>query len=301
MSHKRWLEAMTFSTMDERLEYYLSLETDKGNEEKVQDFNGQFTSDRTEGSARKDHISNAALSVPAKEPNNSISHSDEQLCDERLQSAMQGGIPLMIDMDYVGHMSCQELDACGEQLWLAYCNNRQHINPFHLVLSGCKPDNASYRYMELLHQGNKPHFFATVTEKSPVDLRPASELVYLSSKAKEVLTVFDPNKVYILGAYSNKKTIKHPCIMKASKQNIRAMRLPIDEHVRWPGGPKNLLLQDILKVLLAVKDGASWKEALKPIILHGASIPHWIREAKKKDKLPSKTRPQPVKKNRNKV
>jgi len=104
----------------------------------------------------------------------------------------------------------------------------------------------------------------TVTEKSYLDLYPKKDLVYLSPDARETLSHFDANKIYILGGIVDKRGETPLTLAKAQQEGIAAFKLPLDRYT--PGGrhdSKALTLDVVLKILLHVKDEPrGWENAI---------------------------------------
>ncbi|KAH9500805.1 tRNA methyltransferase 10 C [Bulinus truncatus] len=192
--------------------------------------------------------------------------------NNKLASAMQFGIPLVIDMGFsVSNLT--ELIPLGQQIWNLYCSNRRHSNPFHLVFTNCSQANDIIRYLELHHFVESSMILASFTEKSHLDLFSHSKLVYLSSQAKKCVQAFDLNKVYILGAYHDPLVRKKSSYSRSREQNILSLCLPINQQVKWSHQlHKDLDLHHIINILLSVKESNCWKTAFV------STVPDFVAE-----------------------
>ncbi|XP_005100266.1 mitochondrial ribonuclease P protein 1 homolog [Aplysia californica] len=255
MTSENWLEAMGCKSKNQRLKYYLFLQRRKVLKEnfiKKREEKKQNRTVRPMNSYEHGKIFMRIYESTMKRWNN-----------YRLASAMQYGVPLVIDMDFEKHMRPQEIRNTAHQLLDLYAFNRlDDGEPFHLHFTSCSETNSIYRMMQILFQDNQD-FLATVTENSYLDLFKKQELVYLSPNGRQVLREFDPNTVYIVGAFNDKATQEPVTFAKARQQNIKCLRLPLDEHISWVSGGKDLTLDQMIKILLSVKKGKSWDEAFQ--------------------------------------
>lgn len=184
----------------------------------------------------------------------------------RLASSMTFGLPLVLDMDYEDLMRPSEQKNTASQLHSVYCLNRadEEGEPFHLHFTSCHPNNAMLKLMQVKTQ-DSPILLATVTEKNYLDLFDKDRLVYLSPQGRQVMREFDPEAVYIIGAFNDKAIQKPVSYARAMEQGIRCQRLPLDEHVTWNQGTKTLTLDQMMKIMLDVKRNLPWKTALRHI------------------------------------
>ncbi|GFU28708.1 mitochondrial ribonuclease P protein 1 homolog [Nephila pilipes] len=184
--------------------------------------------------------------------------------NQRLANAVLFGQKVIIDMDYDCFMRKQDCNNCGEQLLELYGVNRRNCYPFDLTF--CNVDLASptmssfNRYMPNLYS---PDNFITLTNQSYLDLYPKEKLVYITPHAKEPLKTYDHNAVYIVGGLVD-KCVREPVILaKAKREGIRAVHLPYDEYLMWGRGNKSLPLNQLLEILLEMKNTNDWKKAFR--------------------------------------
>ena len=97
-------------------------------------------------------------------------------------------------------------------------------------------------------------------------------IVYISPYANEPLLHYSPDDIYIIGGLSLllDRNISPMSMINAQRANIRCVRLPLDEMVRWSYGRKHLKLYKIRNILQTVADFSNnqsnyniWKEAIE--------------------------------------
>ena len=148
-----------------------------------------------------------------------------------LAYAMMHGLPLVFDLQYNQHMRHQELMNMIEQILMAHGVNKIQREPFHLMLCNAGPDNAVLKHIvkhKVLDLDTLP---ITVCEKSTTDLFPKKDIVYLSPNAREVMERFDPHSVYVIGGIVDKAKETPLTFAQAKKDQVRTLRLPIDEYL----------------------------------------------------------------------
>ncbi|XP_054707416.1 mitochondrial ribonuclease P protein 1 homolog [Uloborus diversus] len=184
--------------------------------------------------------------------------------NQRLANAVLFGQKMIIDMDYDCYMRRQDCHNCGEQLLELYGSNRKNRYPFDLMF--CNVDLKSStmaafsRYMPNVYS---PDNFITLTDMSYLDIFPKEKLIYINPYAKEPMKTYDPNAVYILGGLVD-KCIREPVVMaKAKREGIRAVHLPYDEYLMWGRGNKSLPLNQVLEILLEMKNTHDWNKAFR--------------------------------------
>ncbi|GFR64439.1 mitochondrial ribonuclease P protein 1 homolog [Elysia marginata] len=259
MTNENWVEAMELSSKSQRLKYYLHLQR-KFYQKKA---------DQLKKAAHKEEVQNRAKQEIYEHGRLFMRVYDQTMrkwLNYRLAAAMKHGIPLVLDMDYVDLMRPQEQKNTAHQLHDMYCLNRSDPgqDPFHLYFTGCHPNNAILKLMQVKTQ-DSPFLLSTVTEKSYMDLFDKDKLVYLSPQGRQVMKEFDPEAVYIIGAFNDKATQKPVSYARAMEQGIRCQRLPLDEYVNWNQGTKNLTLDQMIRIMLDLKRKLPWKTAFRHI------------------------------------
>ena len=153
------------------------------------------------------------------------------------------------------------LKSLYRQLVHFIANNRRAVEPFQLHF--CNYDtsdtfHSTYAY-PLCLDGNLIEY----TKQSYMDIFPRKDLVYLSRDAHRPMKAFDPSKVYIIGAMidNDPKEFRLASYTQAKKDGIECQSLPIDQHVNWSMGSKNLTLNLVIQLLNTVYSTRNWKDA----------------------------------------
>ncbi|BFZ08587.1 hypothetical protein BsWGS_11626 [Bradybaena similaris] len=258
MTNEYWLEAMKLQSKGQRLKYYVFLAKRQFIKESA----------KTKEAAKKVQDSENRVKTEPYEHGRLFMRIYESTMkrweNHRLASSMIFGIPLVLDMDYATHMRDQEMKNTAAQLQDVYVLNRSDDSPFHLHFTSCPQDNPVFKLLQLLQQ-DELDVLATVTENSFLDLFEKENLVYLSPNGRHVMKEFDPTAVYIIGAFNDKATMKPISYARAKEYNIECQRLPLDEHLQWSQGNKSLTLNQVMKIMIALKNKKTWKEALRAV------------------------------------
>ncbi|XP_073699156.1 tRNA methyltransferase 10 homolog C [Garra rufa] len=204
-----------------------------------------------------------------EEPKNTFllkfwSSSSDRAQNWRAAQAMRFGQPLVYDMSYEQHMSRRELENTIEQLMESEGWNRRANEPFHLHFCGLQPDSGYQR--ELLKRYGAQtweRLLITASERTHFQMFPQRDLVYLTADSRDVLHVFDHSKVYVIGAMVDRSIHTGVSLAHAKRLKLATARLPLDEYLDWECGAKNLTLDQMMRILVTVKDTGSWKKALE--------------------------------------
>lgn len=177
--------------------------------------------------------------------------------------AMKFGQPLVFDMGYENYMKSSELQNTISQLLESEGWNRKNVDPFHLYFCNLKLDGAYHRELVRRYGEKWDKLLLTATEKSAVDLFPKDSIIYLTADSPNIMTTFKHDKIYIIGSFVDKNTQTGTSLAKAKRLNLATERLPLDKYLQWEIGNKNLTLDQMIRILLCMKNTGSWEEALK--------------------------------------
>ncbi|XP_076839491.1 tRNA methyltransferase 10 homolog C [Brachyhypopomus gauderio] len=192
------------------------------------------------------------------------SRSMDRVLGWRAAQGMRFGQPLIFDMSYEHHMSRREVENTISQLLETEGWNRRATDPFHLHFCNLQPDGAYHR--ELLKRYGQEAWErlpVTTTSRRHVDTFPPESLVYLTADSPNVLGAFDHGKVYIVGAMVDRSIQSGVSLANAKRLRLATARLPLDQFLHWDCGAKNLTLDQMIRILLTVKDTGSWEKALE--------------------------------------
>ncbi|XP_058411693.1 tRNA methyltransferase 10 homolog C [Diceros bicornis minor] len=177
--------------------------------------------------------------------------------------AMQFGQPLVFDMDYDDYMKPKELQNTVSQLLESEGWNRRNVDPFHLYFCNLKMDGAYHRELVKRYGEKWNKLLLTATEKSHVDLFPKDSIIYLTADSPNVMTTFKHDKIYVVGSFVDKDMQSGTSLAKAKRLKLATECLPLDKYLQWDTGTKNLTLDQMMRILLCLKNTGSWEEALK--------------------------------------
>ncbi|XP_064167750.1 tRNA methyltransferase 10 homolog C [Anguilla rostrata] len=181
----------------------------------------------------------------------------------RAAQAMLFGQPLVFDMSYEQHMSRRELENTVSQLLECEGWNRRSPEPFHLHFCNLQPEGGYHRELLKRYGATWDRLLITASEQRHVDVFPQSQLVYLTADSPNVLKAFDQSKVYIVGALVDKSIQTGVSLANAKRLKLATARLPLDRFLQWDMGAKNLTLDQVIRILLTLKDTGKWEEALE--------------------------------------
>ncbi|KAM4700592.1 tRNA methyltransferase 10 homolog C [Discoglossus pictus] len=193
----------------------------------------------------------------------------------RAAQSMIFGQPLVFDMVYDNYMSRIELDNTVNQLMESEGWNRRSANPFHIHFCSLQPDGPYHKELMRRYTGAFDNLFITATEKRHIDIFPREQLVYLTADSPTELKTFDPNKVYIVGSLVDKSQQTGLSLANAKRLNLSTARLPLDRYLKWDIGAKNLTLDQMIRILITLKDTGDWEKALSyvPTRKHEGFVP----------------------------
>ncbi|XP_034535810.1 tRNA methyltransferase 10 homolog C [Notolabrus celidotus] len=188
----------------------------------------------------------------------------DQVLAWRSAQAMMFDQPLVFDMSYATSMTRREVENTVSQLMEVEGRNRRATEPFHLHYCNLQKDGA---YMqELLKRYGAERLdrlLITTTDRHHVDMFPHEQLVYLTADSPNVLRKFDHSKVYIIGALVDRSIQSGLSLANAKRLKLATARLPLDEFLHWDIGAKNLTLDQMIRIMLTMKDTGKWEEALQ--------------------------------------
>nr|XP_010964679.1 PREDICTED: mitochondrial ribonuclease P protein 1 [Camelus bactrianus] len=177
--------------------------------------------------------------------------------------AMQFGQPLVFDMAYDDCMKPKELQNAVSQLLESEGWNRRNVDPFHIYFCNLKTGGAYHRELVKRYGEKWNKLLLTATEMSHVDLFPKDNMIYLTADSPNVMTTFKHDKIYIVGSLVDKNMQPGISLAKAKRLKLATECLPLDKYLQWDTGTKNLTLDQMIRILLCLKNTGNWEEALK--------------------------------------
>uniref|UniRef100_A0A8C8SKA9 tRNA methyltransferase 10 homolog C n=1 Tax=Pelusios castaneus TaxID=367368 RepID=A0A8C8SKA9_9SAUR len=181
----------------------------------------------------------------------------------RTVQSMIFGQPLVFDMAYENYMNCREMNNTGRQLMESEGWNRRAVDPFHLHFCNLKIDGPYHKELAKCYGEAWDDLLVTVTEQSHIDVFPRNKLIYLTADSPNVMKTFEHDKIYIIGSFVDRRIQTGLSLSQAKQLKLTTQRLPLEKYLNWGLGGKNLTLDQMIRILLILKDTGDWMEALK--------------------------------------
>ncbi|KFU86414.1 Mitochondrial ribonuclease P protein 1, partial [Chaetura pelagica] len=181
----------------------------------------------------------------------------------RVAQSMIFGQPLVFDMSYEKDMSVREVVNTVRQIVLSEGSNRRSADPFHIHFCNLK-DDSLYRQEFVKHYREAwDRLLITATDQCYTQIFPKDKLVYLTADSPKVMKTFDHDKIYIIGSMVDKSIKKGVSLAQAKRLGLETAALPLEKYLLWNSGGKNLTLDQMMHILLTLKDTGDWKKALE--------------------------------------
>ncbi|XP_019384188.1 PREDICTED: mitochondrial ribonuclease P protein 1 [Crocodylus porosus] len=199
------------------------------------------------------------------------SKSLDNLYNWRAAYAMIFGQPLVFDMVFENCMTIVELQNAVKQIMESEGYNRRSVDPFHLHFCNLSVDGLYIKAFRKCYGKAWDNLFVTETEQCYTNLFPRDRLIYLTPESRNIMKTFEHDKIYIIGSLVDKGGQKGASLAEAKRLNLATARLPLDLYLRWNIGGKNLTLDQMVRILVTLKDTGDWKKALQfvPTRKHG--------------------------------
>ncbi|NXN50921.1 TM10C methyltransferase, partial [Rynchops niger] len=181
----------------------------------------------------------------------------------RAAQAMIFGQPLVFDMSYEKDMSVREVTNTVRQIVLSESCNRRSVDPFHVHFCNLKDDSLYHKEFIKHYREAWGKLLITVTDQCYTDIFPKDKLVYLTADSPKVMKTFDHNKIYIVGSMVDKSIKTGVSLARAKRLGLETAALPLEKYLLWNSGAKNLTLDQMMHILLTLKDTGDWKKALE--------------------------------------
>ncbi|NXX22405.1 TM10C methyltransferase, partial [Podargus strigoides] len=192
-----------------------------------------------------------------------LASSMDRAYNWRVAQSMTFGQPLVFDMSFEKDMSVREVADTVRQLVLSEGFNRRSVDPFHIHFCNFQDDSLYHKEFIKHYKEAWGKLLITVTDQCYTDVFPRDKLVYLTADSPKVLKTFDHNKVYIVGSMVDKSIKTGVSLAHAKRLGLETAALPLEKYLLWNSGAKNLTLDQMMHILLTLKDTGSWKKALE--------------------------------------
>ncbi|NXH95281.1 TM10C methyltransferase, partial [Pachycephala philippinensis] len=181
----------------------------------------------------------------------------------RAAQSMIFGQPLVFDMSYEKEMSLREVTNTVRQIVLSESCNRRSVDPFHIHFCNFKDDSLYHREFIKQYREAWDKLLITVTDQCYTEIFPKDKLIYLTADSPKVMKTFDHDKIYIVGSMVDKSIKTGVSLARAKRLGLETAALPLEKYLLWSTGAKNLTLDQMMHILLTLKDTADWKKALE--------------------------------------
>ncbi|NXO37349.1 TM10C methyltransferase, partial [Locustella ochotensis] len=201
----------------------------------------------------------------------------------RAAQSMTFGQPLVFDMSYEKEMSIREVINTVKQIVLSESCNRRSVDPFHIHFCNFKDDSLYHREFIKHYREAWGKLLITVTDQCYTEIFPKDKLIYLTADSPKVMKTFDHDKIYIVGSMVDKSIKTGVSLARAKRLGLETAALPLEKYLLWSTGAKNLTLDQMMHILLTLKDTADWKKALEfvPRRKHCGFVNKPVKELKK--------------------
>lgn len=189
--------------------------------------------------------------------------SMDKIYNWRVAQSMIFGQPLVFDMSYEKDMSDREVANTVRQLVLSESCNRRSVDPFHIHFCNFKDDSLYHKEFIKHYREAWGKLLITVTDQCYTDIFPKNKLVYLTADSPKVMKTFDHDKIYIVGSMVDKSIKTGVSLAQAKRLGLETAALPLEKYLLWSRGAKNLTLDQMMHILLTLKDTGDWKKALE--------------------------------------
>ncbi|NXM37716.1 TM10C methyltransferase, partial [Gymnorhina tibicen] len=181
----------------------------------------------------------------------------------RAAQSMIFGQPLVFDMSYEKEMSVREVTNTVRQIVLSEGCNRRSVDPFHIHFCNFKDDSLYHREFIKQYREAWGKLLVTVTDQCYTEIFPKDKLIYLTADSPKVMKTFDHDKIYIVGSMVDKSIKTGVSLARAKRLGLETAAFPLEKYLLWSTGAKNLTLDQVMRILLTLKDTADWKKALE--------------------------------------
>lgn len=181
----------------------------------------------------------------------------------RVAQSMIFGQPLVFDMSYEKDMSVREVTNTVRQIVLSESWNRRSVDPFHIHFCNFKDDSLYHKEFVKHYRAAWGKLLITATDQCYTEVFPKDKLIYLTADSPKVMKTFDHDKIYIIGSMVDKSIKTGVSLARAKRLGLETAALPLEKYLLWNAGAKNLTLDQMMRILLTLKDTGDWKKALE--------------------------------------
>lgn len=177
----------------------------------------------------------------------------------RIITAASHGQPIVFDNSYDDYMSRQHKTDIGKQFAAAINCNRLHPDPFYYHICNFNlEDELSRRILRNVPTLLDESYPVQVHHENYLDCFSRERLVYITPSAREDMTHFDPNAVYVIANLIRQGRSNQVEVARVKKEGIKMQKFPLDRYLDWGLGTKSLPINIIMNILLDFRHTGSW-------------------------------------------
>ncbi|XP_038054184.1 tRNA methyltransferase 10 homolog C-like [Patiria miniata] len=215
-------------------------------------------------------LESSALQEPELTVHNTFVRHGQDVAEDaangwNLARSLMFGPPIVFDLSYDHRMNRREIINTILQLNRVLSANKTLRDPFHVHFTSVAGDGHAEQELKRVHGEHFDNLMVSIAEMPPQCVFPNEELVYLTADSPNVLTSYDPNKIYIIGGFVDRAVKSRVSLGKAEEAGIPHARLPLDEHLRWHQSTKNLTLDQMMDILSELRASGDWGRALQHV------------------------------------
>nr|XP_018901244.1 PREDICTED: mitochondrial ribonuclease P protein 1 homolog [Bemisia tabaci] len=169
---------------------------------------------------------------------------------------------IIMDCSYDADMSHRETQAAVNQITQGFGEHRKHLCPSNFVFCNYKKEGKmATKLLQSVPCLYDPEYPFEFTSKSYLDLYPRDKLVYLTPHCRNELTTINIDDIYIIGAMVDMVSHSKASLSRAKQQGLRMAKFPIDQHLLWGSGTKNLTINQVMMIMADMYWKNDWKFA----------------------------------------
>ncbi|CAI4221572.1 unnamed protein product [Auanema sp. JU1783] len=176
------------------------------------------------------------------------------------------GPRIAIDCRFIPLLSPRAADLTAIQLQHLVSHNKQRREPWPLYFVNYDDTDEKMKILQKKHLAICTSHNSSgpiLTKENYTSLAERNKIVYLSPHAETEIEEIEDDNVYVIGGIVDRVPEKgihpHASRVTAEQDNVRCLRLPLDQHVKWESGHKFLTLLAVMNILQdTYQNGNDW-------------------------------------------
>jgi len=200
----------------------------------------------------------------------------------RLRKEALFGQSFIVDFSWDPYMMRQERIIIAKRIEKLYQSNRRaRSGPFNLVFANLSPQSTISSILPLhLQSLKRKDHMVNITNKHYLHLGiPKEKLIYLTPDCDDVMEEYDHDAVYVMAALCDVFCPSKMTLQRAIDEGIMMAKFPLEKYLTHVMNG-TLCTDEVFGILLELKAGRSWPEALYRRIPEYKLHPHSIERLK---------------------